>query len=226
MTVEVPKKPADNTLETPTPVADAPPDFSPVPAPESLFLVARASSPAASWRAINKLHPIPFDVERELSKVTEGASAFIDLSGSFDAAMGVDPATLDGDDPDFSFAVSIPLKPMTLDVVEFLRKKGDSVEPNGPGRYRIKSGEKLRCELWDIPERAPRLVCADDADSQKTLGEWLARTLPTLEKSTEDLLVTVDFALARQKGVDRVSAELDRWVAEFEDELEDGGDQS
>ena len=175
---DVPKKNPENPSGPLQKVAEDPPDFSPVAAPESLFLVARATNPGASWRALNKLHPIPVDLERELSDMTEGASSFIDLNGSFDAAMGVDPATLDGDDPDFSFAVSIPLKPMTLDVVEFLRKKGDSVESIGPGRYRIKSGEKLRCELWDIPERTPRLVCADDADQGEfreivTLGQHL-----------------------------------------------------
>jgi hypothetical protein len=196
---------------------------APVAQPESVFLVVRAPSPDKSWRAINRLQPLPFELEKELAQETQRLSGFVDLTESFDVAVGVDKATIRSMDPKFFFAASIPLKQETGELLSFLEKKGDRVESLGGGRYRIASGEKLRCELWTLQARAPRLVCGDGGDSLRELSPWMARTLPTLPKPTDDLSLMLDFAPARDEVVGMLTKQVDAGLGELEEELADDG---
>jgi hypothetical protein len=194
---------------------------APVAQPQSVFLVVRAPSPERSWRALNRLQPLPIDLEKELAKETSGLSGYVDLSESFDVAVGVDKASLASKDPKFFFAASVPLKPETGELLAFLEKKGDRVESLGGGRYRIASGDDLRCELWTV--RAPRLVCAEGSDALRELSPWMARTLPTLPKPTEDLSLMLDFAPAREDVVGMLTKQVDAGLGELEEELADAG---
>lgn len=196
---------------------------TPVAQPEGVFLVVRAPSPDKSWRAINRLQPLPFDLEKELAQETQGLSGFVDLSESFDLAVGVDKATLSSGDPKVFFAASVPLKPETGELLSFLEKKGDRVESLGGGRYRIASGTDLRCELWTLEARAPRIVCAEGSDALRQLSPWMARTLPTLPKPTDDLSLMLDFAPAREDVVGLLSKELDQGLGGLERELSQAG---
>jgi hypothetical protein len=192
---------------------------APVAQPQSVFLVVRAPSPDKSWRAINRLQPLPIDLEKELAKETEGLSKFVDLAESFDVAVGVDKATLGSLDPKFFFAASVPLKQETGELLAFLEKKGDRVESLGGGRYKIASGSDLRCELWTLQARAPRIVCAEGSDALRELSPWMARTLPTLPKPVDDLSLMLDFAPVREEVVGMLSKELDEGLGGLEQEL-------
>jgi hypothetical protein len=196
---------------------------APVAQPESVFLVVRAPSPDKSWRAINRLQPLPVDLEKALADETGGLSRFVDLTESFDVAVGVDKATLRSMDPKIYFAASVPLKQETGELLAFLEKKGDRVESLGGGRYRIASGEDLRCELWTLQARSPRLVCADGSDALRELSPWMARTLPTSPKPSDDLALTLDFAPGREEIVGTLTKQIDAGLGELEEELADAG---
>ncbi len=194
--VQSPTEPSKG-LQTPS-VVEAAPDTSPVAAPANLVLVLRATNPRKSWETINRWQPLPVDPEKELAKKTDGVSNYLEWSDSFDLAVTVEPASLSSGKPEFRFAASIPLKGNAIELLDLVEKKGDSVESLGGGRYRISSGSKLSCELWALPDRAPRVICSDESSSLRELAPWLARTLPTQAKPAEDLMLTLDVNPTRE----------------------------
>jgi hypothetical protein len=219
-TPAVPTTPGADDVQAavPAPQAGAP-DTSPVAAPANLVLVLRANNPRKAWETINRWQPLPVDAEKELAKKTDGVSNFIEWSESFDLALTVEPSSLSSGKPEFRFAASIPLKGNTTELLDLVEKKGDTVESLGGGRYRISSGSKLSCELWALPDRAPRVICSDESSSLREIAPWLARTLPTQEKPAEDLLLTLDINPARESLLKTAKPMVEEALGELTEEL-------
>ncbi|NUP08887.1 MAG: hypothetical protein HOW73_22800 [Polyangiaceae bacterium] len=197
------------TPPTSQPVAEGPMDLSPVPAPKSLLVVLRAPRPKQTLDAVQKLGKLPVGLEKLLADASKGVSEQLDLTQSFDLAVGLDPATTDIDDPRFFLAFSVPVKAGAHEtLLSMIEKEGDEVRKAGPGLYRVKS-RAMNCELL-APEKVPaRLVCADSAAAYRELGPWMFRTLGTQAPPPNDLTFRLELAPVRDEIVPLIRKELD-----------------
>ncbi|NUO47830.1 MAG: hypothetical protein HOV80_03130 [Polyangiaceae bacterium] len=200
-------------------------DMSPVPAPKSLILLVRGTNPKKTLDTVQRLVSIPIKLETLLNEATEGAAAHLDLGESFDVALALDPATRDIDDPKFFIGFSVPLSQDFKPLLDILVKDGQEVEQLGPELWRVreKSSKGLTCEVLAPKGRTPRLVCGEGESSYRELGPWLARTLPTSPKPTQDLWFRTDFGPVRDVIVPKIKAELDKELGDARKELARAG---
>ena len=185
-------EPARPVASDPSPVKAAQLERSPVPAPQSLVMLVRAARPEETLRALGKLYPLPLDLGKELEESSGGASRFIDFAESFELAVVVAPQSGQGFLPQLSAAISLPLKPDSAAFLDFAAKKGAAIELLEEGRTRI-AREAQVCELWAREQGPSRLICSNSAPTLSELGPWLARTVPTLAKPSEDVQLRLDY---------------------------------
>ncbi len=212
-------------VATGAPVGAAPLDMSPVPAPKSLLLVFRSTSPKKTLAAIERLIPMPIRLEALLLDATKGASAMLDMEESFDLALALDPATDDIDDPKFFVAFGVPLSKDFKPLLDLLEKEGEEVEQLSPEHWRLrgKGADGLTCEILAPEGKRARLVCGDGTSAYRELGPWLARTLPAEPKPAQDLWLRADFAPVRNVILPKLRSEMDKGLGDLRKEMTQAG---
>lgn len=214
------------TTTTPTATTATPPasgvvatnpaqDMSPVTKPKSVVLVARLNDLGKTIDSVDHLVKLP----ATLRSIVDGAmqkegAEFIQLNGSFDVAVALDSSTR-GDEPEFLYVVSIPVKSID-DAVQKAEKHGEDVRPSSPGAYRIKiKDDKTVCDLVPSAGDAPaRAVCTDKSESLSELTPYMARGLAAEPKKTADLWVRVDFAPFKDKYIAMLKSKADGALGE------------
>ena len=196
------------------------PDLSPVPEPRGLLLVARWKAPAKSVDQILKLFGAQVSIESLIAKEGGDVGKLLDLDGSFDAAMILDPDSTD-EEPKVLGAVSIPVR--SFDDARANAEKETSVTVIRPGVVRLspKKGEKEICDLTmasgqgQAAGSAPaRLVCGGPKDVEALRG-WLSRGLPAGGAEANALTATL-----------RAGPLKDRYLARLRAEAVKAGDQA
>jgi hypothetical protein len=152
-------------------------------------MLVRAFRPEKSWRALASVYSLPVDLANELEGPSAGAGTFIDFAESVELAVFVAPQSDQGVLPQLSAVVSLPLKPNTAEFLDFVAKKGATVERTE--RTRIVRDEQV-CVLWAEGEHASRLLCSNSEPTLREVGPWLSST--ALTKPSEDLQLSLDFA--------------------------------
>jgi hypothetical protein len=205
------------------PEAPSAPDLSPVPEPGGLLVVARWKAPAKSVDEVLRLFKAPVSIEGLLAKEAGEIGKLLDLNGSFDAAVILDPDSTD-EDPKALGAVSIPVR--NFDEARASAEKETTTTAVRPGVVRLtsKKGDKLVCDLTvsatEAQGAAPgsppaRLVCGNAAKDVEALREWLARGLPRTAPETSVLTATL-----------RAGPLKDRYMARIRTEAAKAGDEA
>lgn len=184
-----PTQPTASVAAEPAPPTT--PDLSPAPEPPGLLLVARWKGPAKSIDQMLKLFGAPVSIESLINKEGGDAAKLLDLDGSVDAAVLLDPGSADAE-PKFSGAVSIPLK--SFEEARASAEKDAGVTAIRPGVVRLvsKKSEKEVCDLIVAAgDAAARLVCGGSAREVEALRDWLSRGLPRTPPESSGLNATL-----------------------------------
>ncbi len=177
------------TAEAPPP----PPELAPAEEPKSLLVVARWKGPVRTAEHALQALGVPIPLGDMFVKEAGSDAKNIDLDGSVDFAMSLDPASTDKE-PKVFFAVSFPLHSFEAQVAHEKQEGKDAIALR-PGVVRLVKGAVQECEIWhapNAPDSSPaRLVCGQGVHDLDALGDWLERGLGPTPAATDDMVVTV-----------------------------------
>ncbi|HEV3190399.1 MAG TPA: hypothetical protein VGY54_07870, partial [Polyangiaceae bacterium] len=190
-------------------------DLSPVTRPKTVMVVARFNDVGKSIDSIDGVLKLPISLRTlALAQLKAENADFVQLSGSLDFAVALNPNSRDGS-PTFLWAVSIPLKDVD-GAAQRAQVKGDDLRPTTPGAYRSKEkdGDTL-CDFTPAVGDSPaRAVCTDNAESLMLLTPWMVRGLAAESKKPGDVWVRVDFSPLKERYLPELKSEADKLVGE------------
>jgi hypothetical protein len=196
-----------------TALAEKRADLSPVTKPKTVMVVARFNDIGRSIDAVDGILKLPTTLRSlALARLKAEDADFVQLSGSLDFAVAVNPTTREGS-PALLWAVSIPLKSVD-GAAQRAQAKEDDLRPTTPGAYRAKEkGGDTQCDLTPAVGDAPaRAVCADNAESLMLLTPWMVRGLAADPKRPGDAWVRVDFSPLKERYLPELKSEADKLV--------------
>jgi hypothetical protein len=190
-------------------------DLSPVTKPKTVMVVARFNDVGKSIDSVDGILKLPTSLRTlALAQLKAESADFVQLSGSLDLAVAINPTSRDGS-PTFLWAVSIPLKGID-GAAQRAQAKGDDLRPTTPGAYRSKEKDgETQCDftpaLGDSPARA---VCSDNAESLMLLTPWMTRGLATESKKPDDVWVRLDFSPLKERYLPELKSDADKLVGD------------
>jgi hypothetical protein len=208
--------PTPPPVKTPPPAASAPapppvaapePDLSPIAAPKNTVAVGRWSNVAATFKTVEKLGKLPFQLQSVLEKELgdKDLMATLKLDASVDAALMIDGSS-PVDQPKPMGVLSLPLKDMK-EALALANRAGKPVSLR-PGVFRLGRNRDFVCDLSVSVGDAPaRLLCSENERDLDALVPWMTRGLPTEKFSGSDLHLELRAEGLRQ----RYKAELDQF---------------
>lgn len=187
------------------PVAETPPDLSPVAEPSDLILVGRLSRPKvlvetlAAWAGfpVQLASVLPPEL-RELERLVAW-DAPIEMAGVLnrDSTQKVPPPLV---------VISIGVVSMEQ-ALAHARESGATVSDVAPGVVRVTMPDDESCALAVAVGPAPaRFVCGDGWQSVETLLPYVTRGLPRRELSANDLHLEVVAEPLRRRYAQEISA--------------------
>lgn len=167
---------------------EAPPELSPVAAPEDLILIGRIAQPKQTFETVADWLGLPIKLDNLLSgEFSELAQAVawdapIELAGVMDRSSNSKAAP-----PWVVASVGLTSLDKALDVA---RAHAGNVAQATPGVYRVGLGEKVSCALAASLGASPaRLVCGTSWEHVEELLPYATRGLPTRDLGSNDLHV-------------------------------------